>query len=134
MPPLIFFQADIVLNCRKLRKISSFSAVLGRFCNVWFKLGVVHTLLATFHFFPLFLVKSRPTGNFTDYGISLLRRGDGVKFLVYQKSRVKSPGAPSRVCTTPNLNDTLYTFQKIMSIENFLEIFEIAQLLKRKVF
>ena len=60
------------------------------------------------------------TGNFTDYGISLLRRGDGVKFLVYQKSQVKSPGAPSRVCTTPNLNHTLYThFKKICLVKIF---------------
>ena len=40
--------------------------------NVWFKLGVVHTPLAIFSLFSIFLVKSRLRGFSHPYGISLL--------------------------------------------------------------
>ena len=61
---------------------------------------------------------------------------EGVKFLVYPKREVKSPGPPRGVCTTPNLNHTLHIshFKKFCQKEKFLEMFKIAQLLKRKVF
>ena len=49
-----------------------FSSEVTDFYNVWFKLGVVHTPLAIFSLFSIFLVKSRLRGFLHPYGISLL--------------------------------------------------------------
>ena len=45
MPPLIFFQADIVQNCRKLRKISSFQLFSAVFCKLSVYRGMQWTSL-----------------------------------------------------------------------------------------
>ena len=81
--------------------------------NVWFKLGVVHTPLAIFSLFSIFLVKSRHTGHFTlkievKYSscIKFHFRYQGEIFRVYVRNEVKSPGPPRGVCTTPHLNHT----------------------------
>ena len=98
--------------------------------NVSFKFGVVRPPHRDISLFSIFFVKYNPIQFHNPTGFHFR----GGEILVCQRREVKSQGAPWGGCTTPNLNDTLYTFQKILSSENFLEIFEIAQLLKRKVF
>ena len=117
--------------------------------NVWFKLGVVHTPLAQFHFFSLFLMKSRHTGISHPYWISLLSiegwnitpgitptgfhfwvlEGWNSSYIERGKWNAQGPrgGYVRRQIWTKH-----YTFQKILSIEKFLEMFKIAQLLKKK--
>ena len=98
--------------------VSSEIGVISKFrthlpSNVWFKLGVVHTPLAIFSLFSIFLVKSRHTGHFTlkievKYSscIKFHFRYRGEIFRVYLRNKVKSPGPPRGVCTTPHLNHT----------------------------
>ena len=101
--------------------------------NVWFKSGVVHTPLAQFHLFSLFLMKSRHTGISHPYGISLLSILEGWNSSYIERGKWNAQG-PRGGYVRRQIWTKHYTFQKILCREKFLEMFKIAQLLKKKVF
>ena len=86
---------------------------------VWFKLVVVRTPLAQFHIFLIFLVKS------------LVWKGEIPRI---SKEGSEMPRGPEGGYVRRQIWTKHYTFQKILSRENFLEMFKISQLLKKKVF
>ena len=101
--------------------------------NVWFKLGVVHTPLAQFHLFSLFLMKSHHTGISHPYGISLLSILEGWNSSYIERGKWNAQG-PRGGYVRRQIWTKHYTFQKILSREKFLEMFKIAQLLKKRCF